>query len=249
MARHAILDYLQNHAFFLMDLAPIGAASMPLFMPLSGFSSITAPEIKVETETVKESNWFYPTYVVKSASVGPIRLQRGSTLANSDFERWINNAIKGDTRAFTTPSLGGLLPTISITSGGPTFRRKLMLIQFFPRWPLPGGIDGLDPSARALLGEGVLAAAAVAGAATGGGGLGGAVIAGAAAVVGGGLEMLLSGEVPDYALRLPAKAWILYDCIPTRYKVSGEFNAGSAEISIQELELQPSYIEEISLMG
>jgi phage tail-like protein len=43
------------------------------------------------------------------------------------------------------------------------------------------------------------------------------------------------------------KAYILYDCIPTRYSMGGELDASSAEITITELEVTPSYFVEYSL--
>jgi hypothetical protein len=43
------------------------------------------------------------------------------------------------------------------------------------------------------------------------------------------------------------KAYILYDCIPTRYSPGGELDASSAEITITELEVTPSYFVEYSL--
>ena len=43
------------------------------------------------------------------------------------------------------------------------------------------------------------------------------------------------------------KAYILYDCIPTRYSPGGELDASSSEITITELEVTPSYFVEYSL--
>jgi phage tail-like protein len=48
-------------------------------------------------------------------------------------------------------------------------------------------------------------------------------------------------------LKTYGKAYILYDCIPTRYSPGGELDASSAEITITELEVTPSYFVEYSL--
>lgn len=47
--------------------------------------------------------------------------------------------------------------------------------------------------------------------------------------------------------RLPGRAWFCSGCIPTRYKVGGDFDATSSDVSIQELEFQPEYIQEITV--
>jgi hypothetical protein len=58
-----------------------------------------------------------------------------------------------------------------------------------------------------------------------------------------------TGESPKdlFALRVPAKAWVLYGCLPTRYKPSGDFDAKSSDISVQELDIEPEEFEEICL--
>lgn len=49
-------------------------------------------------------------------------------------------------------------------------------------------------------------------------------------------------------LQIPGKAWMLWGCVPTRYKGGTDFDATSGEVSIQELELQPVMVEELSLL-
>lgn len=39
--------------------------------------------------------------------------------------------------------------------------------------------------------------------------------------------------------RIPARAWYLQGCLPTRYKAGSDFDANSSEVSIAELEFQP----------
>jgi hypothetical protein len=244
VARKTLGDVLQNHAFWLMDLAPIGAGSIPLFAPLGGFSSITAPEIQVETEEITEGNWYYKTPIVKRAQVSPITLKKGSTWQNADFYRWINSAIRGNT-VFESGSFAAGQSLID-SFGGPTYRRNLLLIQFLRSSPINlGDVTSGVQQAAAI---GVLAGAGIAAGAISGGAAS-AVASGVASGVSLGIDKTIGGELPLLALRIPAKAWVLYECIPTRYKASGDFDAMSASVSIQELEIKPSYIEEISLFS
>ena len=47
---------------------------------------------------------------------------------------------------------------------------------------------------------------------------------------------------------LPGKAWLLWDCLPTRYKAASDFDASGSEVSIAELEVQPHAITEMTLL-
>lgn len=47
--------------------------------------------------------------------------------------------------------------------------------------------------------------------------------------------------------RIPGRAWVLHDCVPTRYKAGSDFDATSGAVSIQELEVQPEYINEVTV--
>jgi len=49
------------------------------------------------------------------------------------------------------------------------------------------------------------------------------------------------------ATRLPARAWYLSGCLPVRYKAGGDFDAAAGDVSIQEFEVQPEYVEEITV--
>jgi hypothetical protein len=51
----------------------------------------------------------------------------------------------------------------------------------------------------------------------------------------------------EFAARVPAKAWKLGGCLPTRYKAGSDFEATSSEISITELDVEPEALEEFSL--
>lgn len=82
----------------------------------------------------------------------------------------------------------------------------------------------------------------VAGAATGlvSGGPGGPIsaLAGAAggAIIGAFIEN-----------RIPGRVWMLNDCIPTRYKAGTDFDASTGAVSIQELEIQPEHVVEVTV--
>lgn len=47
---------------------------------------------------------------------------------------------------------------------------------------------------------------------------------------------------------LPGKAWLLWNCIPTRYKAASDFDAMSGDVSLSELEVQPEAISEFTLL-
>lgn len=106
--------------------------------------------------------------------------------------------------------------------GGVTPRRNLLLVHFLSRSPF-------DAAANAGIVAGALAgfAAGTGGAATAFNALG-----------------ILSG---DFAPRIPAKAWMLYGCLPMRYKTGSDFDASSSDVSIMELDVTVEYFDEISL--
>jgi phage tail-like protein len=60
---------------------------------------------------------------------------------------------------------------------------------------------------------------------------------------------LLNSVLPLNSLvsRVPGRAWMLYDCIPIHYRAATDFDPMSADISIMELSVQPSEIQEFSL--
>jgi len=53
--------------------------------------------------------------------------------------------------------------------------------------------------------------------------------------------------VVQAGLRTPGRGWILYDCLPIRYKAGSDFDATSSEVSVQELEVQPEHVAELTL--
>lgn len=242
MARLVLQDYLQAYPFHLMDIAPV--AGVPLFTPLSCFSSITAPTITIETKTINEGNNPYKTTVVKGASVGSMTLARGVSATNSDFYRWVQTAIQGSTSLSLTKDF---LPfSTNQVNGGPTYRRNMLLIHFFARSPV--GVFGNNTANQ--VSTGVVGTAALAGVglsldAITGAGVGDTALLGAgqAADQVWGYTGLSSGVV-----RVPARVFLLKDCVPIRYKSGSDFDASSSEVSIQELEIQPQSWTEISLL-
>lgn len=281
MARSVMTDLLSRYPFWMMDVAPIEPFGLPVLSPLLSFSAITAPEITMETQEIKECNWHFPRKVVTRASIGTMTLQRGVSWYDSDFWRWAVATITGNTEAFqprtgvvaqaavqtlvsgleTNTAKGaaaggavgglgaGLLlgPAIAGAAfgqpriGGPSPRRRLLLIHFFARQPIGG--TGEEAS---LAGQ-IVGPLISAGLITTLGAMAGLSIEQLATIA----PMAGSGAVTPgpfrKAPRLPARAFVLHGCIPTRYKTSSDFDASSGEISIQELDLEVEMIEEISL--
>lgn len=230
MARSWSLDYLQDYPFWLVDIAPIGALALPIFNPFMGFSAISGPEITMDVETIKEANWIFDKKVVTGASVGPITLQRGVTWWDSDFWHWVIATLKGDVEEFTA----GIIP--GLRTGGVTPRRTMMLIHFFNRTlgnPLAPNADAVARTTRSLLtGTAVTAGSGIAS---------GASVGGLVTTLGAGLGAL--GLNFEFAPRVPAKVYLLYGCIPSRYKLDSDLDATSGNVSIQELEMQVEMVE------
>jgi len=238
VARSSLTDYLQNYPFWLMDIAPIEPLALPLFSPLLGFSSITAPEVNVEITEITEANWFFKRKVVKGGDASNMTLSRASKWYDSDFYRWVLAALAGNT--------GGRGPLHATALGGATPRRDLLLVHFMSRNPIPAGAaQGLAAAAGVLALQGT--ATALVGspsslAST-------AFLAGSAAQA----QSIASSAAGaplgpfEFAPRLPAKAWVLYGCVPARYKAAGDFDASDGSISIQELEIAVESWDELSL--
>lgn len=225
MARSRLQDPLQNFAFWLLDVGPTQPLALPIFTPSLGFQSITAPELELDVEEIKEGNWPLKRKIITGGSTNTITLTRAVTLGDSDFYRWVMVALHGDKSLF-----GGEGPLGIVSVGGPTYRRELMLIQFLARTTSKGE-GGAFAAATAALG----AAAA---------GAGGGVLAtiGSLAVA----QALGIGPFETFS-RMPAKAWLLHGCIPTRYKAAGDFDAGSSDVSVAELDFAYEGFDEINL--
>jgi len=231
-------DYLQTHAFWLFDIGPITSINLPVFTPVFGFASITAPEMSIETQDIPEGNWLYRRKVLRRANVSPMTLTRGVHFLDSDFWRWIMVGLTGDTSQ--SP----------IAFPGVTARRTMLLMHMFPRGP------SSDKKLNAALAAGGITATAAVGVAQSGfindldTGLlaSGNVLATAGAFTAFSLAGMEGFALSDgLGFRIPAKAFLLEGCIPTRYKVGSDFDATSAAVSIEELDFEYERFEEISL--
>lgn len=249
MARSALLDNLQVYRFWLLDISVLDSLSVPVLNPLMGFSSITAPEITSEVVEIQEGNWFFKRKVIGKAGVSSITLTRGATVWDKDFYNWIIHTISGESPGES--GQGGLLAnTVNAAFGAgvagsahsnPSPRRNLLLVQFFPRNPFFDDVA----SALALTGQTV-----------------GDISSGTTAGLGlrvaaqnlnnaqdriQSLSNTISFGPPSLITLIPARAWVLYNCIPSRYRASQDFNARSSDVSLMELTVEPEDIEEILL--
>lgn len=164
-----------------MDIPSASLLEWPVFTPIFGFTSISAPELTIETQPVQEGNWFFPKHLVKSGGVGAITLSRGVTFVDADFYVWMVSVLSGN----KILNVGGVSP-----------RRSFLLIHFFQRFLVQGDLK-LGPF--------------------------------------------------EFAARVPARAFLLKNCVPTRYKAGTDFSAQDGSISLAEIDLQPEGIEEINL--
>jgi len=61
------------------------------------------------------------------------------------------------------------------------------------------------------------------------------------------------GVIPSTAweagMFLPARAWILWHCIPGRYKSASDFDASSGQVSISEMDIEVSGMSEFTLFN
>lgn len=235
-------DFLQSFSFWLFDSAPIDSFGLPLFTPLYGFSRITSPEVTLSVNTVREGNWPFSRKIVTGANVSALTMERGVFWLDSDFWRWIQATIYGNPEQFAG-GLGGI--------PGPSIRRDLMLVHFFPRGPIgaspPGTSKDMDnaKTANNVIGATGLIA------------LGGITAslsdqalnpAAGQQILGSiGAFSLANSLSPGSAVRIPAKAWLLQGCVPSRYKGASDFDASSSAVSLQELDVEYERFEEISL--
>jgi len=214
--RARLWDYMQDYPFWLLDVSPALEFPFFVFLPILGFSSISAPEITIETKEIQPGNWLFKKHKVSHASVGPITLIRGAQFFDSDYWRWIYKACTG---------------------GGKQIKRNLLLVHY-----LGYSMSGLKESNAAsplAASVGLAAELSTSGAIGVGAAVGAAVFEGIVGVLG--------GDLFEKAGRIPGRAWMLRDCLPTRYKVASDFDATSSNVSLMELDVQPEYFEEISL--
>lgn len=226
MARNAITDFLSDSNFWLIDVAHIESIASPLFTPIAGFHGITMPELTAELHDIPVGIGFGHYKVIKGMDISSVTLTRGTRFFDSDFWNWMMAAVTGDTG---TPAINFRPGSKSL--GGPSPRRDLLLVHFFRNFPLPLGPVPTEASR--------IAASVSAGAATAGlvGAFGDAAQAG----------LFASSAFREGVPKLPARAWLLGGCIPTRYKPGSDFDATSGQVSIMELEIAIESLEEIGL--
>jgi phage tail-like protein len=221
-----------------MDLGPSDPLSFPIFTPLFGFSACTAPEMQADVIEINEGNWYFTRKVLKRANISPITLQRGTRYYDSDFWRWMLAGVTGDTAGF---DIG--IPLLRV--GGPTYRRDLLLIQYFSKFTLGTNfLESLAATAATAIGASIATGLAEQGAIATANLLG---LTGATALLSEATGLNLNIGPADLVARVPAKMWLLHDCIPIRYKASGDFDAASSAVSVAELDLACEYFEEIAL--
>jgi phage tail-like protein len=219
---------LQSHLFWAFDASNSG---VPVFNPLFGFSKISAPQISAEVESFKDGTFVYNRTVVKGGSVGPVTFERAASMFDADFYDWIMFTLHGN-KDFEDGGTLGKIASFLTGGGRSTPRRNLLIVQF----------TNIN-LAEAGIGLKIAGTAAIAAITAGLGGVTGAAIG--AAAIGGAMAI---GIGPfEFATRIPARAWLLHDCLPIRYKAGSDFDAANASISLQELEVQPEHIEEFSL--
>lgn len=223
MARSAIRDYLQNYPFWLFDAVPLGPDGIPVLTPTCGFSQASAPELTLEIEDIREGNSPFRRKIVKSGDVGNVTLSRGVQFFDSDFWRLAKAALEGK-------------PNFTLAQ---TYRRDFVLVQYFARFPVDMTAISTTFRAQGGFAAGALAALAALTPIAGGSIDTAAVVAAAAS----------TPFVPGNAIRVPARAWVLGGCVPTRYRASGDFDASSSDVSIAELELAVETLNEVSLAG
>ena len=95
MARPRVLDYMSQHAFWLVDVDPNLNPPFFVFNPTMGFSQCSGVEIEMQTEEVHPLHSPYPVTLPGKGRIGPITLSRGARFFDTDFYRWIDRAIRG----------------------------------------------------------------------------------------------------------------------------------------------------------
>jgi len=243
VARLRLFDVLQDHLFWAFDAS--GSGGVPVFNPLFGFSRISAPEIGLDVEQFKDGTFLYNRGVAKGGTVSPVLFERAASMFDSDFYTWMIHTLHGN-KDFSDGG-GGLSAVVGSlfgTAKTPNPRRNLLIVQF-NSYNIAKAASNFfnNPIIAATVTGGIVANAALGAAIIGSSGAGG-LAAGAGAVAGG--SALGIGPF-EFATRIPARSWLLHNCLPVRYRAGNDFDASSGAISLMELEVQPEYIEEFSL--
>jgi phage tail-like protein len=229
-------DDLRVHEFHLLDVDwNFGIPPFVLF-PSVGFTSITMPEMTVETESIREGTDNFMHHVLTKASTNTITLTKGVTPFNSDFWRWTVACLKGTP---TDPSANLLsyladLGKMVLFQGAPDIpgkRRNLILLHATGISPA-GLVQSMESGKPDDLfkGAGLFPAAGV-------------------TAIAEGLSTLTQGMIDVGITSIPGKVYMLFDCMPTRYKPGSDFDANTTAVSIEELDIAYHHFEEFSLTG
>ena len=235
MARGMLNDELRVHEFHILDVDWSFSALPFVLFPSTGFSSITAPELTIETEEIREGTSNFVRQVLTKGTTNTITLTKGVTPFNSDFWRWTTACLKGTPHGqFTIVKFLVDLAKMVTYMGLPEVPAKRRNLLLFHATGI--SLEGLLKSIQngnafdKLKGVALLPA--------------GAAVGAAEAISG------MTGGMVDVGITsIPGKVYVLFDCLPTRYKVGSDFDASTSAVSIEEIDLSFSYFEEFSLAG
>ena len=229
-------DELRVHEFHLLDVDWSFSTPPFVLFPSASFSAITAPEMTIETETIVEGTSDFVHNVLKKASVSGMTLQKGVTPFNSDFWRWTTACLKGTP---TDPSYGlatlladvALLAALQGSPPVPGKRRNLLLLHATGISPA-GLLESMSSGSGLDLVKGLALLPAT-----------------GVTAVAGGLSALTNGMIDVGITSIPGKVFMLFDCLPTRYKPASDFDASATQVSVEEMDIIFSRFEEFSIAG
>jgi phage tail-like protein len=235
MPRSILSDELKVHEFHLYDVDWSLSAPPFVFWPLAGFSSITMPEMTIETEEITEGTSNFVHHVLKKASMNALTLTKGVSIFNSDFWRWTVACLLGNNTKQGFAEFAAGLAKAAAFQGSPPVpgkRRNLMLVH-------SSGIsaEGLMLAVARGNAADKLKAVALAPALAVSAALGKAE-EGISKASGGMIELGISS--------VPGKMYMLFNCLPTRYKPGSDFNAEETAVSIEELDIIFENFEEMA---
>lgn len=234
MPRPLIDDTLLVHRFHVLDVNP--SISVPPFVlwPSAAFSSISAPGMNINVEDIQEGTSDFIHHVLGKATSDTVTFTKGVSTFNSDFWRWTIACLAGNPAAGF--SVSSAIEALAGWKGRiPAKRRNLMIMHFAP-FDLMGLLEEMkNPEASV---SGVVGAAKSA-----------ALLAVAGAAQG--LDKVISMATKGFAdigiEYVPAKIYMLIDCLPIRYKPASDFDAATSAVSFEELEVTCERFEEFAL--
>lgn len=234
MARPIYNDKLMVHNFHVLDVDFSMAIPPWVLLPSAGFSSVTGPELTIGTEEITEGVDPFVHKVYNKASVNTITLQRGTSMFNSDFWRWITACLAGN-KPYDGNMLQFLGKIATLQAPEVSAKRRNLIIMHLSGMSVEGlakeimsGSGGvLDKIGATLIGS-----------------------VGGAAVIASDLIGTMTGGLLNLGISsVPGKVYMLFDALPTRYKPASDFDATSSEVSFEELDLEYHRFEEFSLLA